>query len=118
MKKISKERIEKFSEMINGIDKITKNEYIEMFLEHFLGNNFKSSSFEDDQFKKYWNVKIDSVSLCEPEIQFFHDILNLDNNNFIEDCIDVYNNTNNLSNCQLGFEIIQILTTSKTITIE
>ena len=106
MAQISNTLNNKFTKILENATKdkvITISEFKGYYLASFLVShtNYLQPSL--------WHEIIDSISLCTPEIEFFHAFANLNEdvtgNSFIESALELYKHTEDLSECQLGNSI-------------
>jgi hypothetical protein len=120
MKNVEQTMNERFNNTVKDLTTVTRKNYLVIFLGHFLGfdSTHDMSGTDDSAFDNNLHGFIDSVSLCEPEIIFFHACVNLKkSDDFISGYIKLYNETDNLKNCQLGNQILTNLESSKKLTI-
>lgn len=128
MEKIEKEQFERFQSLIKDRKELHTNHYICLFLRTFLGEEYFPESNEDfelmrqhfgnDKTAEYCFGVIDSISLCHQEITFFKQMVILrESKNYIKDCLEFYNKTEGLRNCQLGNNILKCLEASKDLNI-
>jgi len=120
LQKIQNKQLEEFKNFTNKYSNkiISRKIYVVNYLKIFLGDYFEKKVFElnDQKFNDYCHNVIDNISLCGPEIEGFHKIVDLKVSNekkYIEDCIKLYHGTEDLKNCQLGSLMLKCLETSK-----
>ncbi|XWV26334.1 hypothetical protein QJ857_gp0740 [Tupanvirus soda lake] len=125
MTKVEAEQFESFKSLIK--DKMARKFYICVYLATFLGHIYFPINEHDyniisrtpeTKFKKYCHKIINSISLCQPEIDFFHAMVDIDKpQNYIQQCLELYKNTKDLEKCQLGDNMLKCLEASKHIDI-
>lgn len=125
MAEIEEEQFLMFQSLIEN--KMNKKFYLCIYLGSFLGNNFfpmskkdfnKIKNITEQEFCAYCHKMISKVSLCAEEIDFFHQMADInDKENYINKCIETYHKIDNLKNCQLGTNILKCLNASKNINI-
>ncbi|AGC02393.1 hypothetical protein H012_gp055 [Acanthamoeba polyphaga moumouvirus] len=124
MKQIVEKQYEDFKKLLS--DKMEKNYYLCVFLGSFLGDYFPMNKGDYLQFKsiykdhveKYFHKVIDKISLCGEEIEFFHEMIKIPNDEqYIQKCIEKYHSIENLDRCQLGENILKCLKASQHIII-
>ena len=94
--------------------------FITIYLDIFLGElDFKKLiSLDNIKFKEIMHKNIDSVSLCHEEVQYFHKIVDytpVNTTKYIEELLQMYNDIENLKNCQLGNNMKKCLEFCKNI---
>eukprot|EP00298_Acanthocystis_sp_HF-20_P003456 c13812_g1_i1.p1 GENE.c13812_g1_i1~~c13812_g1_i1.p1 ORF type:complete len:134 (+),score=33.60 c13812_g1_i1:172-573(+) len=123
MEQVQKKQLKEFQDKIQNYNQIRRVHYLAIFLGRFLGNDMfppeeQVKTFEDTYFNFNAHRMIDMVSLNSEEIEFFHFMVDLkDNENFVNRCMDQYKKIPNLKNCQLGKNIWEFLESSKHLTI-
>ena len=107
---IEKQLVNKFESKIKS--KMDKKFYQSIFLGIVLGEDLFPMTEEDFQtiknidnnkFANYCHKIIDCVSLCDKEIDFLHQIVNLETtDHYVEKCMSIYRQIEGLNQCQLG----------------
>jgi hypothetical protein len=94
-------------------ENITRKEYILKFISTFVKNDI-SENVEFTEVIKKLHECVDKTSLCKPEIKFFHRLIDCDvpMEKYIDTLEEIYYQTSNLSNCQLGKVIKRCLEAS------
>lgn len=121
MKKVEEDQYNQFVSLINA-DKNTmsRKKYLLLFLSTFLGNPEKmglTDNMNKSQFEISCHYWIKGVSLCEPEIDFFHKMVNAYNgSDYIADYLKLFKETEDLDKCQLGPNIKKCLEASVRLT--
>ncbi|XWV25073.1 hypothetical protein QJ856_gp0704 [Tupanvirus deep ocean] len=125
MAKIEAEQFLDFKSLIKN--KMERRFYICVYLATFLGHDYfpinehdysTISKTNEVTFKAYCHKIINTISLCQPEIDFFHAMVDIDNPiNYIQQCLELYSNTKDLRNCQLGGNMLKCLEASTHIEI-
>ena len=112
-----------FNEFIAGVKvDITRKEFINWYLGTFLGRPpkflYKKLIVDDnDVIKAAWIDQIENNSLWLPEEEFIRNILEVhDDKNYLDEYINIYNNTEQLKDCELGELMLKCLIESKKIT--
>ena len=117
MKKIGEQQFNEFKASISNLKEVSRKEYLCLFLNRFLGN-YLHKNIDNDKFDTYCHKVINSISLCEEEIEFFHEMVDHSTkNNYIDELIEIYHRIDNLENCQLGENILKCLDASKELII-
>ncbi|AKI80555.1 hypothetical protein [Niemeyer virus] len=114
-----KKLVQGFSDKIQNETSMNRNKFLKIYLATFLGEQyFDELDLNSDKFDDICHDVIDSISLCEEEIYFFHEIVNLHNTrDYITECINKYHSVNNLDKCQLGGSIMKCLKASSHLEI-
>lgn len=123
MKGVENKLVNQFTDTIKNLEtkngSITKKQFITTLLATNVGDYFATDilAFDDKTFYDFCHQIVDSTSLSGPEYDFFHKIIDLkvDASVFVENCILAYDETTNLSKCQLGSGIKRCLEFSKNI---
>lgn len=125
MAEVNAKQLEQFKSLLK--DKMNRKYYLSVYLGSFLGDQYFPmteenfdlvKTMDDVKFNGYCHKTIDSISLCEEEIDFFHAMVDIsDKENYIERCLELYQNTKNLEKCQLGENILKCLEESKHVKI-
>lgn len=114
-KKIQDEQFKDFEDSLTTT--MTRIEYVCLFLNTFLGK-YLTATNDYDKFADISHELIDCISLLGPEINFFHKLVNFEfTESYIDKLIGIYHKTKHLNQCQLGFNILRCLESSKKITI-
>lgn len=129
MEKIEREQLESFKTLISEHKTMDVDWYLCLFLGTFLSRDsfpqekknfefFKMKMNDKEYMRGYFDRVIDSVSLCEPEIIFFHKMVKLaDSDDYIKVCLKEFDSTSRLKDCQLGPNIKKCLEASDGIVI-
>lgn len=117
-KKVNWQQLEEFKSRL--YNKMSKKEFLGAFMQTFLIQDVIGCSKEmyENDFYSACHRMVDSTSLVQAEIDFFHKIIDLkDKVSFVKKCQDVYGNTHNLENCTLGKLIKDCLSESQWVDI-
>ena len=115
MQEVNEIQFNNFTKMLKN--KMSRKEYISVFLSTFLGSQFNFDQ-HNDMFDTICHESINMVSLCEDEIQFFHMMVDhMLKQNYVEEMIEKYHSIPNLARCQLGPNILRCLEYSKKIEV-
>ena len=98
------ENIEEIRKLPSRDDALYRKAYVFSYLQVFLGNlpEFtKMLYMPDTEFHQVCHNVIDNVSLCVPEVDFFHQMVDMDAKT-VQDYIDLYDTVERLPRCQLG----------------
>lgn len=102
---INDRMVEDFKSVIGPVEKVTKKEYLSLFLGTFLNSQLfsKTENMNLKDFILHCRIILNQTSLCGQEIEFFNIILDLDStNNYIQRCKAVYKKIDRLEDCQLA----------------
>lgn len=107
---IEKQLVNKFESAIKN--KMDRKFYLSIFLGILLGEQFFPMTEEDFQtiknmdnkiFGDYCHKLIDCISLCDEEIDFLRQIVDLETTEqYVEKCLSIYRQIEGLNQCQLG----------------
>eukprot|EP01060_Flectonema_neradi_P030518 TRINITY_DN4459_c0_g1_i1.p1 TRINITY_DN4459_c0_g1~~TRINITY_DN4459_c0_g1_i1.p1 ORF type:complete len:131 (+),score=18.12 TRINITY_DN4459_c0_g1_i1:58-450(+) len=109
MKKVNRRQLDGFKERLTATKsagELTVEMYKFLYLSGFLGGSAP---------RERWHDWINAVSLCEPEIDYMHRLVDLPESpaaDFIETALSEYQKVDNLPNCQLGDNMLQFLETA------
>lgn len=123
--------VRSFETMMNKFKSRTRYEYVYKFISTFMDVEFMLGGFINDLRMKKFRLTpetaeqlisqchnaIDNTSLSEPEIIFFHKLVdcNAPNEEYIATLKMIYHDTENLQKCQLGKSIWRCLELSTNI---
>eukprot|EP01116_Phalansterium_solitarium_P014783 TRINITY_DN32607_c0_g1_i1.p1 TRINITY_DN32607_c0_g1~~TRINITY_DN32607_c0_g1_i1.p1 ORF type:complete len:129 (-),score=17.09 TRINITY_DN32607_c0_g1_i1:143-529(-) len=105
MKQVEEQSVNEFRNQARALDgqgPVDRRRFVSFFLGHFLGYDLSHAN------SSVLHEAVDSVSLCEPEIVFFHRCVDADAQNANE-FLDIFRNIVDLENCQLGPSIKRCL---------
>lgn len=127
MKQVDDKMFESFKQNIQTVNQhfketIPRKGFVMSYLQSFLGNYFswEMLGYNDNEFENRCEAVVNSVSLCGPEIDYFIKMARFvpesnDYSTYIDDLIAMYDNTENLENCQLGNNMKRFLEHSKNL---
>lgn len=115
-----KSQIDKLSDVFNGT--IPRKAFVMTYLGTFLGAHAYFTQMHlkvsDNEFASHCTNVVNSISLCGPEIKYFiemsgHIGKDGDYTLYIDNLLKMYDKTEDLSNCQLGYNMKRCLEHSK-----
>ena len=104
--RVSKQQLDNFNghiETLRTENKLTVSMFKYLYLFSLLGGGAP---------RKHWHDWVDSVSLCQPEIDYMHILIDLPEtpvDDFAESAISEYNKVDDLPKCQLGDNMLKFL---------
>src|SRR5437016_5963968 len=120
METINKKLVQQFERNLSSIqkDRLSTKIYILLFISTFVRMYEECFDKEDNDARNVCKQLIRNTSLCEPEYVFFEKIVDfwsekkMDQND-LNEIEKIYNETEDLSDCQLGQPIYDCLMASK-----
>ncbi|AQN68747.1 hypothetical protein [Saudi moumouvirus] len=111
------------------LSEMEKNLFLYVFFRNFIGDYHFPMNGNDEmenysQFKsshtnveEYFNQVIDEVGPSDEVVEFYHFMVNTPSENFIQQCIEKYHTINNLTQHQMGKNILKCLENSQQVVI-
>lgn len=116
-KKIEDHQFEEFKKNLKK--SMTKTDYDCNFVNTFLGKFLSTQKISKDQFVAAAHMLIENMGIRGPEASFLHNLLDHPHtDNYVEDLIKLYHETNGLDKSQFGGLMFRCLEASKTTKIK